>query len=96
MVNQTHDNNNSGIKRWRLKKDINLTKFEIINNQIMNEKRYEKKNARRICTILDGLGFSCKVLLKKRAFFSLRSNEYIILTNAPRPIFKDVIQGMGY
>jgi hypothetical protein len=95
MVNQTHDNNRSRIKRWRLKEDINLKKIKIKRERKMNEKCYGKKNARRICVLLDGLGFSCKVISRTKALFSLGSNEYVFLTNAPRSIVLDVVRGIG-
>ena len=58
----------------------------------MNQKGYKKETANEICMRLrDGLGFSCKIVLIKRTFFSLRERKYIVKTDAPESVVKDLI-----
>ena len=58
----------------------------------MIQKNYKKKTANEICRRLNGgLGFSCKVVLIKRTLFSLRGRKYIVETDAPKIVVKDII-----
>lgn len=58
----------------------------------MIQKSYNKKNANEMCRRLkDGLSFSCKIVLIKRTLFSLRGRKYIVKTDAPKSVVKDII-----
>lgn len=62
----------------------------------MIKEHYNKKKAREICRRLEGLSFSCRPTMIKRTIFFLGEARYIIKTNAPEIIIKDVSQEVYY
>lgn len=60
----------------------------------MINKHYKKKKANEIGRRLKGLSFSCRPVLIKKTFFSLGKTKYIIKTDAPEIITKDVTKEM--
>ena len=58
----------------------------------MTQKGYNKKIANEICRILKiGLGFSCEIEQIKRSLFSFRKKKYLIKTDAPEFVIKDIM-----
>ena len=57
----------------------------------MTLKVNERRIANEICRKLrDGLSFSCEIDLIKRSLFSLQGKKYLIKTDAPECVIKDI------
>lgn len=57
----------------------------------MTLKFFERRAAKEMCRKLkDGLGFSCRLGLIKRTILSLHGRKYLIETNAPEYVIKDM------
>lgn len=57
-------------------------------------KGYNKKNAKEICKLLEGLSFSCRIVLIKKTLFSLYGRRYLIKTDAPTRITNELVKGV--